>query len=120
MDIVTALEVLESAVWRCKEEDIRTPEVFEALDFLEPHVQPKWLISQYRDALDGDHDSEAEKEGVQQVLRATIGGIREACVRLLNNRLDELARRYHTTHDKEIKLELEELSHRLAKLKNSI
>jgi hypothetical protein len=118
MDTLTALQILESAVWRCKQEDIRTPEVLQALNFLEPHVQPKWLIPQYRNALDGSHENEAQKEALEQVLRATIGGIRKACVRLLNNRLDELARRYHTTHDEKIKSELEDLSHRVAKLRD--
>jgi hypothetical protein len=30
--LLTALEILEKAAWRCKQEDIRTPEVFEALE----------------------------------------------------------------------------------------
>ena len=32
----------------CKKRDINTPEVREALDFLEPYIWPKWVIPQFR------------------------------------------------------------------------
>jgi hypothetical protein len=51
---------MEAAVLECKKRNINTPEVKDALDLLEPHIQPTWLIPQFRhlpfrcaDLLDG-------------------------------------------------------------------
>ena len=38
----------------------------------------------------------------------------------LKKRMDELARRYAETHDKEVKVELEELSRQIAKMKKRL
>ena len=32
----------------CKKRTVNTPEVTEALDFLEPYIRPTWLIPQFR------------------------------------------------------------------------
>ena len=42
------LGVLESAVLECKKREVNTPELTAALDLLEPHIQPAWLIPQFR------------------------------------------------------------------------
>ena len=49
-----ALAILESATVECKKRDINTPEVRDALDLLEPHIRPEWLIPQFRYHLDRD------------------------------------------------------------------
>jgi hypothetical protein len=55
-----------------------------ALDLLEPYIQPAWLIPQFRyHALDRYGDNDVDREGQQQVLRATFPGIRNA-VRVLS------------------------------------
>ena len=38
MTVVHALAILEAATLECKKRDINTPEVGEALDFLEPYI----------------------------------------------------------------------------------
>src|SRR6516165_4001058 len=48
MTVLKALAILEAAVSECTHRKIDTPEVREALDFLEPHVRPEWLIPQFR------------------------------------------------------------------------
>ena len=48
MTILQALAILEAAVLESKKRDINTPEVREALDLLEPHIWPKWLVPQFR------------------------------------------------------------------------
>jgi hypothetical protein len=60
MTVLEALAILEAAVLECKKRNINTPEVKDALDLLEPHIQPTWLIPQFRhlpfrcaDLLDG-------------------------------------------------------------------
>jgi hypothetical protein len=42
-----ALKILEDAVLERKRRNVNTPEVRGALDFLEPHICPEWLIPQF-------------------------------------------------------------------------
>jgi hypothetical protein len=72
MIVLEALAILEAATLECKKRHVNTSEVKEALDFLEPHVRPEWAIPQFRNHLDGERDAEWQKEGQQQVLRATF------------------------------------------------
>lgn len=71
--ILQALAILEATVLECKKRDVDTPEMREALNFLEPYIFPKWLIPQYRHHVLGqDRITEVALEGQQQVLRATF------------------------------------------------
>ena len=118
MTVLKALAILEAAVLECKKRDINTPEVTEALDFLEPHIRPTWLVPQYRHELDGPRgDREYDREGQQQVLRPSFEGIRDSVRDLLKMRLDKLARQVATTHDMKVKEEIERLAAEYEKLK---
>ena len=48
MTVLDALAILEAATLECKQRDIYTPAVREALDFLQPRIRPQWLIQQFR------------------------------------------------------------------------
>ena len=48
MTVLEALAILESATLECKKREVNTPEVRDALDLLEPHIKPDWLIPQFR------------------------------------------------------------------------
>jgi hypothetical protein len=63
MTILEALAILESATLECKKREVDTLELRGALDFLEPHIQPAWLIPQFRHNLDGEqeHDYAARR-----------------------------------------------------------
>jgi hypothetical protein len=63
-----------------KKTDIDKPEAREALDLLEPHMQPEWLIPQFRSHLQ------------PQVLRAAFLGIRDSVKELIGKQMDALAR----------------------------
>src|SRR5262245_2257561 len=79
MTIFEALAILESATLECKKREADTPELRAALDLLEPHIQPAWLIPQFRHNLDGEQGHEyAAREGQQQVFRVTFPGIRNS------------------------------------------
>ena len=78
MDKTTALAVLEDALERCKREDMRTAEVYGALDFLEAHAVRKWPVDQFRDALNSTGSELWEIEGRYQVLNASLNGIKLA------------------------------------------
>src|SRR5215831_14022706 len=77
MTVLEALAILEAATLECKKREVNTPELRAALDFLQPHIQPAWLIPQFRHNLhgEGEHDSTA-REGQQQIFRVTFPGIR--------------------------------------------
>jgi hypothetical protein len=113
-----ALAILESATVECKKRDINTPEVRDALDLLEPHIRPEWLIPQFRYHLDRDPSVEVEvdKESQQQVLRATLPGIRKSVKDLLEKQMDALARQFAASHDMKVKAEIDRLSSELVKL----
>src|SRR5215471_18015852 len=73
MTVLEALAILEAATLECKRREVNTPELRAALDFLEPHVQPAWLIPQFRHNLDGEREDEyAAREGQQQIFRVTL------------------------------------------------
>jgi hypothetical protein len=92
--------ILEAAVFECKKRDIDTPEMREALDFLQPHIRPEWLIQQYRDHVLGhDRTTLVALEGQQQVLRATFPDIRDSVKELIGRMMDALARNFAPTHD---------------------
>ena len=88
MTVSEALAILESATVECKKRDINTPELRDALDLLELHIRPEWLIPQFRYDLDRDPSVEVDKEGQQQVLRATFPGIRKSVKDLLEKQMD--------------------------------
>src|SRR5262245_14826649 len=104
-----ALAILESATLECQKRDINTPEVIEALNLLEPHIQPPWLIPQFRYHLDRDPSVEVNNEIQKQALRATFPGIRESVRQLLGKQMDALARKFAATHDMTVKEEVERL-----------
>jgi hypothetical protein len=118
MTVLQAVAILEAAVLESKKRNIDTPEVREALDFLEPHIRPAWLIPQFRGSLERTLQPHVEvaKEGQQQSLRATFTGIRNAVRVLLEVRMDSLARKFHDTHDMKVKDEIYRLSREVIKL----
>jgi len=80
--IAEAIVILQDALDRSRTEDIRTPEVFAALDFLAARATAKWPFKQFREALEGSVSQDWEIEGRRQVLNASLNGIRRA----VNNR----------------------------------
>src|SRR5215813_8733681 len=117
MTVLEALAILEAAVLECKKRQVDTPELRAALDFLEPHIYPTWLIPQFRHNLDGEQQHDyAAREGQQQIFRATFPGIRDSVRALIARRMDALARRFHETKDSKISDEIYRLSRELIKL----
>ena len=110
MTVLKALTILEAALLECKQRNVDTPEVREALDFLKPHIRPTWLIPQYRHALDGHGGQGYDREGQQQVPRPSFEGIRDSVRDALGMRLDKLAREFAIAHDMKVKKEIERLA----------
>src|SRR5262245_52338184 len=115
MTVLEALAILEAAVLECKKREVDTPELRAALDFLEPHIQPAWLIPKFRLNLGEQAHEYAAREG-QQVFRATFPRYRDSVRELIGKQADALARKFHETHDMAVKHELERLLKEYGKL----
>ena len=102
MTIFEALAVLESAVLECTKRNVNTPEATAAMDLLAPYVKPKLVVAQFRHHIARGHGKEHEKEGQQQVLRATFSEIRNSIRELIGHELDALARDFPDTDDMEL------------------
>jgi len=76
VDSSTALAILENALARCRDEDVRRPELFAALDFLSQQAAVKWPFDQFRDALSKDGSQQWEVESRWQMLNASLNGIK--------------------------------------------
>jgi hypothetical protein len=117
MTVLEALATLEAATLECKQRDIDTPEVREALTLLEPHIQPEWLIPQFRYHVQRYGQQHWwELEAQQQVLCAIFPRIRESVKDLLGKQMDALARQFAATHDMKVKEEIERLAKEYGKL----
>lgn len=68
-----ALAILADALDRCRDEDMRTPDVIAALDYLQPQAVRQWPFASLRRALDMTNP-----EGRWQNANAPFNGIRKA------------------------------------------
>ena len=77
--------------------------------------------SQFRDhALKHRGDNFIEREGQQQMLRATFHAIRNSVKELIQKQMDALARKFAATHDMKVKEEIERLAREYGKLKGAV
>jgi hypothetical protein len=101
----------------CDPRDINTPEVRDALDLLEPHIKPEWLIPQFRYHVQRYGQQHWwELEAQQQVLCAIFPRIRESVKELIEKQMDALARNFAATHDMKVKDEINLLAKEYGKL----
>ena len=77
-NVETALAVLEDALNRCPTEDVRTAEVFAALEFLSTRASGASPFLQFKKSLDLTGPSELEAEGRWQTLHASVNAIKVA------------------------------------------
>jgi hypothetical protein len=73
-----ALAVLADAVDRCRSEDMRTPEVFAALEALSAGAAVKWPFQQFRKSLDFGVGDESHAGGRWQNVHASLNAVRRA------------------------------------------
>jgi hypothetical protein len=79
MDVPSALIVLEDAVDRCMTDNVETPAVLAALDFLDRQATVKWPFEQFREALAPEEgELDLNREGRRQILNASLNGIKNA------------------------------------------
>jgi hypothetical protein len=77
LDTETALRILADARDRCEKEDMRTAEVFAALDHLEARAEILWPYENFRQALNWWKPDEwqVDKTGRSQNVNAAFNGI---------------------------------------------
>jgi hypothetical protein len=78
VDVTTAIAVLTDALQRCRTEDMRTANVFAALDFLAARASVKWPFEQFRESLNSMDSELWEAEARWQTLNASLNGIKLA------------------------------------------
>jgi hypothetical protein len=72
-----ALQVLQGALERCQDEDIRTPELFAALDLLAAGAREQWPFDQFRRSLRYEPgETGAAAVGRWQHVNASLNAIR--------------------------------------------
>jgi hypothetical protein len=90
MTVLDALAILEAATLECKQRDIYTSELREALDCLHSHIRHEWLIQQFRyhAQLNERNEVDIDKEAQQQALRVIFSCIHESVKDPLENCAD--------------------------------
>ena len=73
-----ALAVLADAVDRCRDEDMRTPEVLASLDLLARSTSPRWPFEQFKESLSFAVDDPSHAEGRWQNVHASLNAIKRA------------------------------------------
>jgi hypothetical protein len=77
-----------------KQRDIYLPELREALDFLEAHIRPEWLIFHFCYHAQLNDKNHVDKEAQQQALRVIFPVMRESVKDLLGKQMDTLTRQF--------------------------
>ena len=78
MDIKAALSILEDALNRCRQEDMRNAEVYTALNYLQLSANIAWPFEQFRNALHSYSNNRLEEEARWQMMNASLNAIRRA------------------------------------------
>jgi hypothetical protein len=74
----SALAVLADAVDRCRDEDMRTPEVLASLDLLARITSPRWPFEEFKEPLNFAIGDPSHAEGRWQNVHASLNAIRRA------------------------------------------
>ena len=95
MTIGRAIEILRRGAEDHHKREIRRPELYDALTFLDDFLaKRKRLVRRYRDALRGDTRNQREKREQREKLRVRFRAIQHACIESLLAEINGLARRY--------------------------
>jgi hypothetical protein len=95
MTVGRAIDILRRGAGDHHKREIRRPELYGALNFLDGFLgKKKWLVRRYRNARRGDTRNQREKLEQREKLRVRFRGIQQACMEMLLAEINELARRY--------------------------
>ena len=95
MNIARAIDILRGGAEDHHMREIRKPELYEALTFLDGFLGKKnWLVRRYRNALRGDTRNHREKLEQREKLRIRFRGIQHACAEIILAEMNDLALHY--------------------------
>jgi hypothetical protein len=90
-----AVDILRRGAEDHHRREIRKPELYAALTFLDQFLGRKnWLVRRYRNALRGDARNQREKLEQRERLRVRFRGIQQACVEIMLAELNDRALHY--------------------------
>jgi hypothetical protein len=116
MNVVRAIDILRRAAEDHHTREIRKPELYDALTFMDQFLGEKnWLVRRYRNALRGDARDQRERLQQRERLRVRFRGIQQGCVEIILAEINELALRY-----RENKPAIDVLRRQLALVRRSI
>jgi hypothetical protein len=78
LEETNALTVLTDAANRCREEDMRTPEVLASLDLLARRTPIRWPFERFKESLNFAVGDPSHAEGRWQNVHASLNAIRRA------------------------------------------
>ena len=119
MTIIEAITTLEIATVECRNKNVDTPAVNQALNVVELYVRPEWVVPQFRYHLRRLGNSAIDIEDQHAVLSATFCIINDCVKELVRNTLEALACEYDETRDSKLKEEIRRLIEEYAKFKDS-
>jgi hypothetical protein len=95
MTVGRAIDILRCGTEHHHKREIRRPELYEALTFLDQFLGKRnWLVRRYHNALRGDTRNHREKMEQREMLRVRFRGIQQACIEILLTKINALALRY--------------------------
>jgi hypothetical protein len=95
MTVGRAIDILRRGAEDHHKREIRRPQLYEALNFLDEFLGKKnWLVRRYRNALRGDTRNHREMLQQREKLRVQFRGIQHACVETLLAEINDLALQY--------------------------
>jgi hypothetical protein len=118
MDVARAVEILRRGAEDHHKREIRKPELYEALAFLEQYLDEKsWLVRRYGYTLRGDTRNQREKMQQRENLRVRFRGIQRACIDAILSKMNELAIEYRKNRPaiNELRRQLALVSRRIGK-----
>ena len=119
MTIIEAITTLEIATVECRNKNVDTPAVNQALNVVELYVRPEWVVTQFRYHLRREGHSAIDIEDQQAVLSATFCIINDCVKELVRKTMEALACEYDETHDSKVQEEIRLLVKDYARFKDS-
>ena len=119
MTIIEAITILEIATVDCRNKDVNTPAVNQALNVVELYVSPEWVVPQFRYHLRRLGNSAIDIADQQAVLSAMFSIINDCVKDLVRKTMEALACEYDETRDSKLKEELRRLIEEYARFKDS-
>ena len=119
MTIIEAITILEIATVECRNKDVDTPAVNQALNVVEVYVSPERVIPQFRYHLQRLGNSAIDIEDQHAVLSATFCIINDCVKDLVRKTMEAVAVEYDETRDSKLKEEIRLLIKDYARFKDS-